>query len=137
MTRFNISLEDGVAMVLWAIENALGGEIFVPKIPSYKIETVAKAIAPNAILEDVGIRPGEKLHEEMITESDSYNTIEFDKYYAILPSGVDKEKYINHYKAWEVPHGFTYNSGTNSEWETEDTLREKITKYVDSSFKPL
>ena len=137
MTRFNISLEDGVAMVLWAIENALGGEIFVPKIPSYKIETVAKAIAPNAILEDVGIRPGEKLHEEMITESDSYNTIEFDKYYAILPSGVDKEKYINHYKAWEVPHGFTYNSGTNSEWEAEDTLREKITKYVDSSFKPL
>jgi len=85
MTRFNISLEDGVDMVLWAIENAIGGEIFVPKIPSYKIETIAKAIAPNAKLIDVGIRPGEKLHEEMITESDSYNTIEFEKYYAILP----------------------------------------------------
>ena len=86
MTRFNISLEDGVEMVLWAINNALGGEIFVPKIPSYKIETVAKAIAPNATLVDIGIRPGEKLHEEMITESDSYNTIEFERYYAILPS---------------------------------------------------
>lgn len=136
MTRFNISLEDGVKMVLWAIENALGGEIFVPKIPSYKIETVAKAIAPNAILEDVGIRPGEKLHEEMITESDSYNTIEFEKYYAILPAGVDKQKYIKHFNATEVPQGFTYNSGTNSDWETEETLRDKIVKYVDPNFKP-
>jgi len=136
MTRFNISLEDGVEMVLWAIENALGGEIFVPKIPSYKIETVAKAIAPNAILEDVGIRPGEKLHEEMITESDSYNTIEFEKYYAILPAGVDKQKYIKHFNATEVPQGFTYNSGTNSDWETEETLRDKIVKYVDPNFKP-
>lgn len=137
MTRFNISLEDGVEMVLWAIENALGGEIFVPKIPSYKIETVAKAIAPNAILEDVGIRPGEKLHEEMITESDSYNTIEFEKYYAILPAGVDKQKYIKHFNATEVPQGFTYNSGTNSDWETEETLRDKIVKFVDSNFKPI
>src|SRR5680860_197164 len=81
MTRFNISLEDGVEMVLWAIENALGGEIFVPKIASYKIKTVAEAIAPNAKLIEIGIRPGEKLHEEMITCNDSYNTIEFDKYY--------------------------------------------------------
>jgi UDP-N-acetylglucosamine 4,6-dehydratase/5-epimerase len=136
MTRFNISLEDGVEMVLWAIENALGGEIFVPKIPSYKIETIAKAIAPNAILENVGIRPGEKLHEEMITESDSYNTIEFDKYFAILPSDADKQKYMNHYKAWEVPKGFKYNSGTNAEWETVETLREKIKRYVDPNFKP-
>ena len=137
MTRFNISLEDGVEMVLWAIENAMGGEIFVPKIPSYKIETVARAIAPNAILEDIGIRPGEKLHEEMITESDSYNTIEFDKYYAILPSNADKLKFIKHYNAWEVPQGFKYNSETNSDWETEETLREKITKFVDSNFKPI
>lgn len=137
MTRFNISLEDGVEMVLWAIENALGGEIFVPKIPSYKIITVAKAIAPNAILEDVGIRPGEKLHEEMITESDSYNTIEFDKYFAILPSGANKQKYINHFNGWEVPKGFKYNSGTNTEWETEESLREKIKQYVDPNFEVL
>jgi len=137
MTRFNISLEAGVEMVLWAIENAIGGEIFVPKIPSYTIETLAKAIAPNAILEDIGIRPGEKLHEEMITESDSYNTIEFDRYFAILPSNADKQKYINHYKGWEVPKGFKYNSGTNSEWETIKTLREKIIQFVDKNFKPI
>lgn len=137
MTRFNISLEDGVEMVLWAIENAIGGEIFVPKIPSYKIETVAKAIAPNAKLVDVGIRPGEKLHEEMITESDSYNTIEFDKYYAILPSNTNRDKYLKHYEAREVEKGFKYNSGTNTEWETVETMREKIKKYVDPNFESL
>lgn len=134
MTRFNISLEDGVDMVMWAIENALGGEIFVPKIPSYRIETVAKAIAPEAKLEYVGIRPGEKLHEEMITESDSYNTIEFDKYYAILPSGVDKEKYKKAFNATDVPLGFNYNSGENKDWETVESLREKILKYVDPKY---
>lgn len=136
MTRFNISLEDGVEMVLWAIENALGGEIFVPKIPSYKIETVAKAISPAASLEYVGIRPGEKLHEEMITESDSYNTVEFEKYFAILPSDANKEKYMKHFNAWEVVKGFKYNSGTNTEWETVESMREKIVKYVDPDFKP-
>ena len=139
MTRFNISLEEGVEMVMYAIENALGGEIFVPRIPSYKIETVAKAIAPNARLEYVGIRPGEKLHEEMITESDSYNTIEFDRYYTILPgttyqSELNTEKYLSHYKARFVEPGFRYNSGTNTEWETIESMREKIKKYVDSSF---
>ena len=130
MTRFNISLEDGVDMVLYAIENAIGGEIFVPKIPSYKIETVAKAIAPDAKLEYIGIRPGEKLHEEMITESDSYNTIEFDRYYAILPVGIEKDQYLSHYNAKEVPQGFKYNSGTNTEWETIESIKEKIDKYV-------
>lgn len=136
MTRFNISLEDGVEMVLWAIKNALGGEIFVPKIPSYKIETVAKAIAPNAELVDVGIRPGEKLHEEMITESDSYNTIEFEKYYAILPADSKKEKYLKHYNGVEVPKGFKYNSGTNSEWVTVEEMRELIKTYVKPDFEP-
>jgi UDP-N-acetylglucosamine 4,6-dehydratase (inverting) len=137
MTRFNISLEDGVEMVLWAIENALGGEIFVPKIPSYKIETVAKAIAPNAKLVNVGIRPGEKLHEEMITESDSYNTIEFERYYAILASDANKEKYLKYYGAREVQKGFKYNSGTNTDWETVESMREKIVKYVDPEFKAI
>ncbi|OFY51444.1 MAG: UDP-N-acetylglucosamine 4,6-dehydratase (inverting) [Bacteroidetes bacterium GWF2_41_31] len=135
MTRFNISLKDGVEMVLWAIENAIGGEIFVPKIPSYKIETLAAAIAPNATIEDVGIRPGEKLHEEMITESDSYNTIEFDKYFAILPADSNKLKYIKHFSGREVPKGFKYNSGTNPEWETVDTLRTKIKMFVDLNFE--
>ncbi|MDR2148487.1 MAG: UDP-N-acetylglucosamine 4,6-dehydratase (inverting) [Tannerella sp.] len=134
MTRFNISLEEGVGMVFWAIENALGKEIFVPKIPSYKIETVAKAIAPEARIEYTGIRPGEKLHEEMITESDSYNTIEFDKYFAILPSDVDKEIYLKHFNAREVQQGFKYNSGTNTQWETVETMRAKIKKYVDPQF---
>lgn len=137
MTRFNISLEDGVEMVLWAIENALGSEIFVPKIPSYKIETVANAIAPNAILQDIGIRSGEKLHEEMITESDSYNTIEFEKYYAILPSDADRKKYLDHFKGWAVPKGYKFNSGTNNEWVGVDEMRDLIRKYVDSDFKPI
>ncbi|MFP4556738.1 MAG: UDP-N-acetylglucosamine 4,6-dehydratase (inverting) [Bacteroidales bacterium] len=136
MTRFNISLEEGVEMVLWAIENAIGGELFVPKIPSYNIETVAKAIAPNADLEYVGIRPGEKLHEEMITDSDSYNTIEFDKYYAILPSDAKKNKYLEHYNAKEVEKGFKYNSGTNTEWLDVEQMRDLIKKYVDPNFKP-
>lgn len=137
MTRFNISLEAGVDMVLWAIENALGGEIFVPKISSYKIETIALAIAPNAKLVEIGIRPGEKLHEEMITASDSYNTIEFDKYYAILPPSADKQKYLKHFQAEEVTKGFQYNSGTNSKWETVESMRELIKKYVDENFEPI
>ena len=136
MTRFNISLEEGVEVVLWTIENALGGEIFIPKIPSYKIETVARAISPNAKLDVIGIRPGEKLHEEMITTSDSFNTIEFDKYYAILPSDANKEKYLKHFNAWEVEKGFTYNSGANKDWETIESMREKIRDFVDPTFKP-
>jgi UDP-N-acetylglucosamine 4,6-dehydratase (inverting) len=137
MTRFNISLKEGVEMVLWAIEYALGGEIFVPKIPSYKIDTVATAIAPDAKVEYTGIRPGEKLHEEMITESDSYNTIEFEKYYAILPSNVTKERYLKHFSGWEVPKGFKYTSGTNSMWIEVEEMRRLITEYVDPNFKPI
>lgn len=133
MTRFNISLEQAVEMVLFAIENALGGEIFVPKLPSYKIEDIARAIAPNAELVEVGIRPGEKLHEEMITSSDSYNTIEFAESYAILPPDVDKNKYLKHFNAREVEKGFWYNSGENSDWETVESLREKINKYLENN----
>jgi UDP-N-acetylglucosamine 4,6-dehydratase (inverting) len=136
MTRFNISLEDGVGMVLWAIENAIGGELFVPKIPSYKIETVARAIAPNAELIDVGIRAGEKLHEEMITESDSYNTIEFDKYYAILSTDANKQKYLKHFNAHEVPVGFKYNSGTNTQWVNVEEMQRLIKEFVDADFRP-
>ena len=137
MTRFNISIEDGVEMVLWAIENALGGEIFVPKIPSYKIETVAKAIAPNSKMEYVGIRPGEKIHEEMITSSDSYYTIDIGKYYAILSAGVNKQKYMDYYKGKEVPLGFKYNSGENDQWVDIEEMRKLIKEYVDPNFKPI
>ena len=137
MTRFTISLEEGVRLVFFAIENALGGEIFVPKIPSYKILDVAKAVCPDCNIVDIGIRPGEKLHEEMITETDSINTIELGKYYAILPSvsfSHTREDYLKHHDAKPVVLGFKYNSGTNKEWETVESLREKIKKYVDPNF---
>jgi FlaA1/EpsC-like NDP-sugar epimerase len=137
MTRFNISLEEGAEMVLWAIENALGGEIFVPKIPSYKIMTLANAIAPNAKLENIGIRPGEKLHEEMITVSDSLNTIDIGKYYVILPARLDKQKYINYYGGEEVKKGFRYNSGENTRWIDVEEMRSLIKLYVDPDFKPV
>lgn len=139
MTRFNISLQAGVNMVMYAIENHLGGEIFIPKIPSYKILDIAKAIAPSCSTVDVGIRPGEKLHEEMISENDALNTIDLGRYYAILPSisfSHTYDDYIKHHKAISVPIGFTYNSGTNDEWETVDSLREKIIEHVDSNFIP-
>lgn len=139
MTRFNISLEDGVALVMFAIENHIGGEIFIPKIPSYNIIDVAKAIAPNIPLKEVGIRPGEKLHEEMITITDALNTIDLGKYYAILPSVSLKQEegvYLKHHNATKVPKKFYYSSDTNTEWETVETMRENIVKFVDKNFKP-
>ncbi len=138
MTRFNISLEDGVKLVMFAIGHHLGGEIFVPKIPSYKILDVATAIAPECETKVVGVRPGEKLHEEMITDSDSLNTIDLGPYYAILPSvsfDYSKEAYMEHHKATEVPFGFKYNSGTNTEWESVESLRSLIKEHVDPSFE--
>ncbi|PWI33097.1 UDP-N-acetylglucosamine 4,6-dehydratase (inverting) [Vibrio albus] len=137
MTRFNISLQDGVNMVMYALEHHLGGEIFVPKIPSYRILDIAEAIAPECETKVVGIRPGEKLHEEMITDTDSLNTIDLGKYYAILPSvsfTYTEEEYLEHHKAEKVPFGFKYNSGTNTEWETVESLRELIKEHVDPNF---
>ena len=117
MTRFNISLEEGVEMVLFAVEHAVGGEIFVPKIPSYRIMDVAEAVAPGVKTKIVGIRPGEKMHEEMITSSDSYNTIDLDRYYAILPQGnPETQTYYESKGGKMVEPGFCYNSGTNEDW---------------------
>lgn len=138
MTRFNISLEAGVKLVMFAIGHHLGGELFIPKIPSYHIVDVAKAIAPNLPLKEIGIRPGEKLHEEMITVTDALNTIDLGKYYAILPSVSYKytqEEYIIHHHATLVPQGFHYSSDKNEEWETVESMREKIKKYVDPDFE--
>lgn len=138
MTRFNISLQSGVDLVMYALENHLGGEIFIPKIPSYKILDVAQAIAPDSEIKIVGIRPGEKLHEEMITDTDSINTIDLGEYYAILPSisfNYSEEEYIAHHKAEKVPFGFKYNSGTNNNWESVESLRQAIVDYVDSEFE--
>lgn len=140
MTRFNISLEDGVKLVLFALENSVGGEIFVPKIPSYKITEVATAVGPNCEQKVIGIRPGEKLHEEMITTTDSMNTIELENYYVICPANnvhFDKEAYLKHHGGEAVPFGFSYNSGENDSWLTVEELRDQIVNHVDSEFKVL
>lgn len=124
-------------MVMYALDNHLGGEIFIPKIPSYKILDIAKAVAPECETKVVGVRPGEKLHEEMITDTDSLNTIDLGDYYAILPSvsfTYTEEEYMAHHKAEKVPFGFKYNSGTNVEWETIDSLRALIKEHVDPDF---
>ncbi len=133
MTRFNISLQEGVDLVMWALGHHLGGEIFIPKIPSYKIIDVAKAIAPNLPMKEVGIRPGEKLHEEMITATDSLSTIDIGKYYAILPSVSfcwHPEDYLKHYNAKYVEQGFYFASDNNKDWDTVETLREKFAKVI-------
>jgi UDP-N-acetylglucosamine 4,6-dehydratase (inverting) len=132
MTRFNISLDGGVEMVLHALDKAWGGEIFIPKIPSYKILDIADAIGPNCEKEVIGIRPGEKIHEEMITPSDSFNTYDLGKYYVILPTRLnwDLKKYITEFNAIKVKEGFSYNSGENTEWESVDSLKYLIKKHL-------
>lgn len=137
MTRFNISLEGGVAMVMYALEHAWGGELFVPKIPSYKIMDVAEAIGPDCKKPIVGIRPGEKVHEEMITHSDSFNTYDLGKYYAILPSTPNWKitDFVKTFNAKKVPKGFSYNSNDNEDWETVESLRNHIKTHIDSNFK--
>ena len=137
MTRFNISLQGGVEMVMHALEHAWGGEIFVPKIPSYKITDVAEAIGPECEKPVVGIRPGEKIHEEMITSSDSYNTYDLGRYYAILPSTHKwkLQEFIENFDAVKVNANFQYNSAENEDWESVDDLRELIIEHVDPNFE--
>jgi UDP-N-acetylglucosamine 4,6-dehydratase/5-epimerase len=137
MTRFNISLDDGVEMVLHALENSWGGELFVPKIPSYRIMDVAEAIGPECEHRIIGIRPGEKIHEEMITVSDSYNTYDLGKYYVILPTVTNwkMEDYKKSFNAQKVENGFSFTSGENKEWETVESLKELINKHVSSTFE--
>jgi UDP-N-acetylglucosamine 4,6-dehydratase (inverting) len=132
MTRFNITLQEGVEMVLWAIGNAEGGEIFVPKIPSYRIPDVAEAIDPSCETPIVGIRPGEKVHEEMITVSDSLNTVDLGKYYALLPSAgrLSVDDYLARKGGCRVPTGFAYNSGSNDTFLTVEELRSLIREHV-------
>jgi len=137
MTRFNISLQGGVDMVMHAIENAWGGEIFIPKIPSYRITDVATAVAPDCEQVIVGIRPGEKIHEEMITTSDSYYTYDLGKYYTILPSVSNflEKDFIKNFNALKVEEGFNYNSGTNTEWESVESLRRIIKEHLYPDFE--
>ena len=138
MTRFNISLEEGVQMVLWSLEHALGGELFVPKIPSYRITDVAEAIGPGCEKPVVGIRPGEKIHEEMITASDSFSTVDLGDYYAILPSdGSVQQAYQQAGRpAQSVPQGFAYNSGSNPDFLSVEQIRDLIREHVDAAFQP-
>ena len=137
MTRFNISLQGGVDMVMHAIEHSWGGEIFIPKIPSYKITDVAQALAPECKIEIIGIRPGEKIHEEMITSSDSFYTYDTGRYYVILPQNTrwNLNDFLEKHNAMIVPAEFSYNSGSNTQWETIDTLRKKIKENIDSDFQ--
>lgn len=136
MTRFNISLQGGVDMVMHALEHAWGGELFVPKIPSYKIMDVANAIGPDCEKPLVGIRPGEKVHEEMITPSDSFYTYDLGKYYVILPATHmwKLSDFLDTFDAKKAPLGFSYNSGDNDQWETVESLRNLIKEHVDSNF---
>jgi UDP-N-acetylglucosamine 4,6-dehydratase len=136
MTRFNISLQEGVQMVMNAMENAWGGELFVPKIPSYKITEVAKAIGPECKQEIIGIRPGEKVHEEMITSSDAFTTYDLGDTYVILPQvpAWDLDDYIKKFKAKKVPVGFNYSSGANTDWVDAAELRKLIVQHVDEDF---
>lgn len=139
MTRFNISLQEGVDMVLWALEHSRGGEILVPKIASYRITDVATAIAPSCEQRVVGIRPGEKIHEEMITASDSYNTVEVGRYYAILPTAADigRDEYCREVGCEPVTPGFAYHSGSNPEFLSVEDIRDLIRQHLDRNFEPL
>lgn len=140
MTRFNITLQTAVDMVIQAISTQLGGEIFIPKCASYKITDLATAIAPNMLQTETGIRPNEKLHEQMFTSDDAVNTIETADAYIIVPAVAytdnrTKETYLAHYKAKNVASDFAYKSDTNSEWENVESLREKIKQNIYPNFK--
>lgn len=137
MTRFNITLDQSIDMVLWTIENSAGGEIIVPKIPSYRITDLATAIGPHCEHPVIGIRPGEKIHEEMIIPADSHNTVDLGRYYAILSeaAGTHIESYVSQRKGTLVQPGFHYQSGTNEEFLTVPQLRTLIREHVDPEFE--
>ncbi len=133
MTRFNLTLEEGVEIVLWSLKNSLGGEIIVPKLNSFKVVDLAKAINNKKINKIVGIRPGEKIHEELITEADSVNTIDIGDYYIILPN--KNNVYLNHYKKVSKKlikslKRFSYNSFNNNNYLTINELKNLVNKTI-------
>ncbi len=138
MTRFNILLPQGVDMVLHSLQNSVGGELLVPKIPSYRITDLAEAVSPSADKPVVGVRPGEKIHESMISTADSYTTVDVGDYYVVLPQGEKKLRhhYVDELGAKPVEQGFTYNSGKNDEWLSVEALRALICEQVDPNFEP-
>lgn len=138
MTRFNISIMEGISLVFFALEHHMGGEIFVPKCMSYKLIDLARAMAPKMPLEELGLRPNEKLHEELIAVSDAQDTIDLGFCYAILPAQAfvyTRQQLIEHYKAPFVSEGFAYCSNTNKDWDTVESLRSKIKRYIDPNFE--
>lgn len=149
MTRFNITLNEGVEMVNWVLKNAIGGELFVPKIPSYRITDLANAIGPNCKKEYVGIRSGEKIHEEMITTSDSLNSYDLGKYYCVLPptsnakgcelinSSIMEKYHKKEIYPKKVKEGFSYNSGNNDNFLKIEEIRRLIIENIDKNFKPI
>ncbi len=126
MTRFWITLQQSVDFVLQCLENMVGGELFVPKIPSMKIIDMAKAIAPECKTKDIGIRPGEKLHEIMVTKDDARSTLEFETYYVIQPDFTFWGSRFDNTIGKPVPEGFEYNSESNTNWLSIDDLKEMI-----------
>lgn len=141
MTRFLISNQQVVDLVYYVIGKQLGGEIFVPKMASYRITDLAEAIAPKMELKEIGKRPGEKLADDIIAESDADNTLEGRDFYVIIPfmsysKKRSKTEYVEYYKAEPVSEDFHYSSNTNQVFETVETLREKIRRYIDYNFKP-
>jgi len=138
MTRFNITLQQGVDFVLKSCEIMWGGEIFIPKIPSYNIMDVAEAIAPHCRHEIIGIRPGEKLHEEMLTQTDAMNSLEFDDYFVILPSLTTwpTDEYLRTFDGRHCPEDFRYASNTNTTWLDVPAIRRLIREHIDPDFTP-
>lgn len=128
MTRFWLKLEQAVEMVIEALTNMHGGELYVKKIPSMKMPELAKAIAPDANLVEVGIRPGEKLHEQMIAPADARNTIDVGEYFIILPEIERKDISKFYTNAKRVPANFEYNSGTNDRWLTINEMKKLISE---------
>jgi len=128
MTRFNITLKDSVDLVFWALKNTLGGEIFVPKIPSYRVLDLARAIAPNAKIKFIGIRPGEKIHEELITANESINSLDLGNYYVILPtiSEISLNQYLKKKGGKKLSKDFSYNSGTSKNFLDVSEIKKFI-----------
>lgn len=126
MTRFWISLEEGIELVIKALEEAKGGETFISKIPSFKITDLAEAMLPGCKIKEIGIRPGEKLHEIMVTTEDSFTTYEYDRHFIVYPQMTWNNKQQPDMSGRKVEEGFSYSSGSNTEWLSVEQLRELL-----------
>ena len=126
MTRFWISLTQGVELVIKALAEAKGGETFISKIPSFKVTDLAEAMSPGCTIRETGIRPGEKLHEIMVTPEDSHTTYEYDKHFIVYPQMTWNDRQQPDLSGKKVEEGFSYSSGTNKEWLSVEDIRELL-----------